>query len=200
MITAWSASISALIFFTLKLNGKLRLPTEIELAGCDLIKHGEAAYPPEAYKRGDEVPDTVHETPRYRDVENVADVVKTKLNRSTIKKSPVTPLTFKKLKNDTDSMSSGSISDRSSGNVKTEKLSGIVNNAYNDSILSSGQNEADANYQETHFNDPKTEKVQPANELMYENVLEMSKGNYLTHLVDADRTLDFNNSKESTMI
>jgi len=79
-------------------------------------------------------------------------------------------------------MSSGSTSDRSSGNVKTKKLSGIVNNAYNDSILSSGQNEADVNYQETHFNDPKTVKV--------------PKVNYLTQLVDAD----FNNSKESTRI
>merc|ERR1712126_694973 len=104
----------------------------------------------------------------------------TKLNRSTIKKSPVTPLTFKKLKDDIDSMSSGSTSDRSSGNVKNEKLSGVVNNAYNDSILSSGQNEADANYQETDFNDPKT----------------VSKVNYLTQLVDTD----FNNYKELTRI
>ena len=211
MITAWSASISCLIFFFLKLNGKLRLPREIEIAGCDIIKHGEAAYPPEAYEKGDEVPGSANDTPRFGDVENAAPDnndrkagvpwSKTKLNRSTIKKSPVTPLTFKKLKNDTDSMSSGSTSDHSRGNVKTEKLSGIVNTAFNDSVLGLGQNEAETNYQETHFNEPKSEKEKHASESMYENVLEMTKGNsHLTHLVEGDRTLDFNNSKESTMI
>ena len=49
VITAWSAAISSLIFFTLKLNNKLRLPREVEMAGCDIIKHGEAAYPAEAW-------------------------------------------------------------------------------------------------------------------------------------------------------
>ena len=49
LITAWSASTCSLVFFMLKLNNSLRLPREVELAGCDVIKHGEAAYPPDAY-------------------------------------------------------------------------------------------------------------------------------------------------------
>ena len=51
VITAWSAGVSSLIFFFLNLNNSLRLPREVEIAGCDIIKHGEAAYPEEAYKK-----------------------------------------------------------------------------------------------------------------------------------------------------
>ena len=51
VITAWSAGVSSIIFFILKLNNRLRLPREVEIAGCDVIKHGEAAYPEEAYRR-----------------------------------------------------------------------------------------------------------------------------------------------------
>merc|ERR1719259_1143585 len=49
LITAWSASTCSLVFFMLKWYNSLRLPREVELAGCDVIKHGEAAYPPDAY-------------------------------------------------------------------------------------------------------------------------------------------------------
>ena len=49
VITAWSGGISALMFYLLKLNNKLRLPEEIEISGVDLIKHGEHAYPAEAW-------------------------------------------------------------------------------------------------------------------------------------------------------
>ena len=55
VITAWAASVSSLIFFTLNLNNKLRLPREVELAGCDVIKHGEAAYPAEAYTQAEAI-------------------------------------------------------------------------------------------------------------------------------------------------
>ena len=51
VITAWSAGVSSIIFFILKINNKLRLPREVEIAGCDIIKHGEAAYPEEAYRK-----------------------------------------------------------------------------------------------------------------------------------------------------
>ena len=51
VITAWSAGVSSIIFFILKLNNKLRLSREVEIAGCDIIKHGEAAYPEEAYRK-----------------------------------------------------------------------------------------------------------------------------------------------------
>ena len=51
VISAWSAGVSSIIFFILKLNNMLRLPREVEIAGCDVIKHGEAAYPEEAYRR-----------------------------------------------------------------------------------------------------------------------------------------------------
>ena len=49
VITAWSGGISALMFYILKLNNKLRLPEEIEISGVDMIKHGEHAYPAEAW-------------------------------------------------------------------------------------------------------------------------------------------------------
>ena len=45
VITAWSAGVSSLIFFILKINNKLRLSPEVEIAGSDVVKHGEAAYP-----------------------------------------------------------------------------------------------------------------------------------------------------------
>ena len=50
VITAWSAVISSLLFYILKLNNKLRVSREIELQGLDLTKHGEAAYPAEAWR------------------------------------------------------------------------------------------------------------------------------------------------------
>merc|ERR1719244_1613371 len=50
VITIWSAVCSALMFYILKLNNKLRVPEEIEIRGMDIIKHGEAAYPAEAWK------------------------------------------------------------------------------------------------------------------------------------------------------
>ena len=45
VITAWSAGVSSLIFFILKINNKLRLSPEVEISGSDVSKHGEAAYP-----------------------------------------------------------------------------------------------------------------------------------------------------------
>jgi len=50
VITAWSGTLSALIFYVLKLNNLLRVPRETELAGLDILKHGEAAYPAEAWR------------------------------------------------------------------------------------------------------------------------------------------------------
>ena len=71
VITAWAASVSSLIFFTLNLNNKLRLPREVELAGCDVIKHGEAAYPAEAYTQAEAIiTSTIQtETTSYNQVE-----------------------------------------------------------------------------------------------------------------------------------
>jgi len=50
VITAWSAAISSLLFYILKLNNKLRVPREMELEGLDLTKHGESAYPAQAWR------------------------------------------------------------------------------------------------------------------------------------------------------
>ena len=71
VITAWAASLSSLIFFTLNLNNKLRLPREVELAGCDVIKHGEAAYPAEAYTQAEAITTSTiqTETRSYNQVE-----------------------------------------------------------------------------------------------------------------------------------
>merc|ERR1719508_146444 len=50
VITAWSAIVSSVMFYILKLNKKLRVSREIEFQGLDLVKHGEAAYPAEAWR------------------------------------------------------------------------------------------------------------------------------------------------------
>ena len=50
VITAWSAIVSSVMFYILKLNKKLRVSREMELQGLDQVKHGEAAYPAEAWK------------------------------------------------------------------------------------------------------------------------------------------------------
>eukprot|EP00092_Neocalanus_flemingeri_P030374 GFUD01032972.1.p1 GENE.GFUD01032972.1~~GFUD01032972.1.p1 ORF type:complete len:797 (+),score=164.24 GFUD01032972.1:41-2431(+) len=50
VITAWSGTVSAIIFYVLKMNKLLRVSREVELKGLDIIKHGEAAYPAEAWR------------------------------------------------------------------------------------------------------------------------------------------------------
>jgi len=48
-ITAWSLVWSILIFGTLKYFDLLRVDTDTEFKGCDLVKHGESAYPVDAW-------------------------------------------------------------------------------------------------------------------------------------------------------
>eukprot|EP00092_Neocalanus_flemingeri_P008906 GFUD01009581.1.p1 GENE.GFUD01009581.1~~GFUD01009581.1.p1 ORF type:complete len:704 (+),score=140.44 GFUD01009581.1:39-2150(+) len=50
VITAWAGTISTIIFYVLKLTKVLRVSREVELQGLDMIKHGEAAYPAEAWR------------------------------------------------------------------------------------------------------------------------------------------------------
>ena len=45
-IILWSTAWSVLIFGSLYLGRMLRVTTDQEYAGMDLVKHGEAAYPP----------------------------------------------------------------------------------------------------------------------------------------------------------
>ena len=49
VITAWAGGVSAILFYILKLNNKLRVSEEIEVKGADIIKHGESAYPAGAW-------------------------------------------------------------------------------------------------------------------------------------------------------
>ncbi|XP_069131932.1 putative ammonium transporter 1 isoform X2 [Argopecten irradians] len=51
-IIAWTLVFSLLLFGSLKLFGLLRVPQDIEEKGLDIPKHGEPAYPPEAYGHG----------------------------------------------------------------------------------------------------------------------------------------------------
>ena len=48
-ILAWSIFWSALLFGSLKYMKMLRVSTEMEFKGMDLVKHGEAAYPAGAW-------------------------------------------------------------------------------------------------------------------------------------------------------
>ncbi len=49
IIIAWSAVWSAVIFFPLKKMGLFRIDRETEFRGNDLVKHGESAYPADAW-------------------------------------------------------------------------------------------------------------------------------------------------------
>jgi len=155
LITAWSASTCSLVFFMLKLNNSLRLPREVELAGCDVIKHGEAAYPPDAYLDANakitkqvaqveafEIPDRLPE--------KALGSLKKKLNRSILRDKgvPVTPLAFKKLRPDSLTSESESESSLKVDDIKTQVLSGVTNNAFEDSV------DGNVTYQETHFDEP----------------------------------------------
>lgn len=48
-ITLWAAFWSSLIFGPLKFFDQLRIDSDTEFRGCDIIKHGEAAYPVDAW-------------------------------------------------------------------------------------------------------------------------------------------------------
>ncbi|XP_021342612.1 putative ammonium transporter 1 isoform X2 [Mizuhopecten yessoensis] len=52
VIIGWTAFFFFLLFGTLKCFGLLRVPREIEEKGLDIPKHGEPAYPAEAYGHG----------------------------------------------------------------------------------------------------------------------------------------------------
>ena len=50
----WSAGWSVLIFGGLKWVGMLRIDRDTEFRGNDTVKHGEAAYPVDAWVKGGE--------------------------------------------------------------------------------------------------------------------------------------------------
>ena len=70
--------------------------------------------------------------------------------------------------------------------VCIQVLSGLCNEAFEDSM----DGQKNTTYQETHFDEPKDVDEVPGRDL---------KGP-LTVLAAADRTIDFNNSRESSMI
>ena len=49
-IILWAGGIAFIIFYILKNRNLLRLPLAVETAGCDVLKHGEPAYPSEAWQ------------------------------------------------------------------------------------------------------------------------------------------------------
>ena len=49
-IILWAGGIAFIIFYILKSRDLLRLPLAVETAGCDVLKHGEPAYPSEAWQ------------------------------------------------------------------------------------------------------------------------------------------------------
>jgi len=48
-ILAWSIFWSSIIFGSMKLINMLRVSTEVEFKGMDIVKHGESAYPAQAW-------------------------------------------------------------------------------------------------------------------------------------------------------
>jgi len=50
VITGWATGCSTVMFGVLKMFNVLRVPRETEIQGMDVIKHGEAAYPAQAWK------------------------------------------------------------------------------------------------------------------------------------------------------
>lgn len=44
VISAWTMSLSFVLFFTLKINGWLRVPREEEIVGLDISCHGGSAF------------------------------------------------------------------------------------------------------------------------------------------------------------
>jgi len=178
VITAWSGGISALLFYSLKLNKKLRLPEEIEIKGVDIIKHGESTYPAEAwqelqYGNGDaalSLPPVMKSNPSSR---------KTSVETMTGERGPglggtelaVKPLTFRKLHTE---------------NLDNNELQGITNNGFEHSVdWRDGRN-----LEETVFQ----------NDVDQEHFKSKMKSRLVDKVVEQDRTLEFNDSKESTMI
>ena len=49
-IILWGGGMAFIIFYILKSRNLLRLPLAVETAGCDVLKHGEPAYPSEAWQ------------------------------------------------------------------------------------------------------------------------------------------------------
>jgi len=195
VITAWSGGISAIIFYLLKLNNKLRLPEEVEVKGCDLIKHGEAAYPAEAWQElqygNEDQKLNIHpvmseqssrKTSQVKD-EGAWGSVKKRLHHQLRMEGmdntgQPKPLTFRKLETE-ESLETDSVD--SAG----QELQGYVNEACEDSI------DYGSNMQETRF--------QHFSEIDQEANTSRTKGT-VTRIIEHDRTLEFNNSKESTMI
>ncbi|KAK7074347.1 Ammonium Transporter Family [Halocaridina rubra] len=49
-IIAWSGGVCVIIFGILRLVGMLRVPPDMEIQGLDILKHGEPAYPADAWQ------------------------------------------------------------------------------------------------------------------------------------------------------
>lgn len=52
VVSAWTAVLISIMFFTFKMAGALRIPPEVEVLGNDISKHGGLAYPEESMETG----------------------------------------------------------------------------------------------------------------------------------------------------
>ena len=102
----------------------------------------------------------------------------------------VTPLRYRKLLDGLSSVSAG-ISRKTSDSTDsgTRELAGIDNPALVEDEVCGNKT-----FQETHFDGGNDEDI------LSENELEITKGPLRDLVMAEDRALDFNNSKESTMI
>ena len=121
--------------------------------------------------------------------------LKKKLNKDHVQETAmaVTPLRYRKLLDGLSSVSAGTSRKTSdSTDSGTRELAGIDNPALVEDEVCGNKT-----FQETHFDGGNDEEI---NSLSSENEHEITKGPLRDLVMAEDRALDFNNSKESTMI
>ena len=121
--------------------------------------------------------------------------LKKKLNKDHVQETAmaVTPLRYRKLLDGLSSVSAGTSRKTSdSTDSGTRELAGIDNPALVEDEVCGNKT-----FQETHFDGGNDEEI---NSLGSENEHEITKGPLRDLVMAEDRALDFNNSKESTMI
>ena len=224
VITAWSAGVSSLIFFILKINNKLRLSPEVEIAGSDVVKHGEAAYPELAHDTKNQE-NTIEVDIKllminfyhsYFQIQSekedkVADIEKNDSGWGSLKKKkknsrtnniqlsniPVTPLKFRKIKHeDNTKIVTDDDDEDSSSSSESDYKNQMLTGIVNGAFEDSVDYTAQNNMNTTYQETHFDVPDEPVEHLRREKL----KKTPLKLVLAQDRAIDFNNSRESPMI